>query len=459
MDVKVASASSKRSSLASIRHLLAAYIITGAIAGGAAALALLVVGSPVRILPGVTVQGLPIGGVSAAEAKRRLDLAWESTVQQPVTLEMDGETWLLDPSTLGIHLASDKLIAQALAIGRQGDLLERLTDVWHARKGRYDIRPIVHADHAAVDQWLDELSTKVKRAPTNASVEVNSAGHVILHPSLDGRELQREDARTSLLRTALNRSNRHLMVPIHLTPATVQVEDLQKLKIERPVATFTTRFSSGDPNRVHNILLASETLHGVVLAPGESFSFNARVGPRMEELGYKEAPVIIRGELVPDIGGGVCQVSTTLYNAALLAGLRIDARSPHSIPPTYVPLGMDAAVSYGHLDLRFTNTTNQALYIASFVNGDQLSVSLYGHKPSPRIWIEPVVDAVIPPRVREVFDPTLPVGTIVTDREGWNGYNVTLWKVHGEDGGDPDRTLMGRSHYPPRERVVRIGSE
>ncbi|MDD2234979.1 MAG: cell wall-binding repeat-containing protein [Desulfitobacteriaceae bacterium] len=147
--------------------------------------------------------------------------------------------------------------------------------------------------------------------------------------------------------------------------------------IQEPVSQYSTRFNSSMTNRTHNVKLAAKTLDGIVLAPGVRFSFNGSVGNRTVEAGYLEAPIISGDAFVPGIGGGVCQVSTTLYNAALLAHLEILERHPHSMPVNYVPAGKDATVSYPTLDLKFRNSLKTYLAIRSLVEGNTLTIALW----------------------------------------------------------------------------------
>ena len=147
--------------------------------------------------------------------------------------------------------------------------------------------------------------------------------------------------------------------------------------VKGPVSQYSTEFDSTMVNRTENILLSAKALDGIRLAPGERFSFNEIVGKRTTEAGYKEAPIISGDTFIPGIGGGVCQVSTTLYNAVVLADLEILERHHHSLPVDYVPPGQDATVSYPSLDFKFRNTLDSFLQIRSFVEGDALTFKLY----------------------------------------------------------------------------------
>ena len=150
------------------------------------------------------------------------------------------------------------------------------------------------------------------------------------------------------------------------------------VKEPAPIAQYSTRFDTSLVNRTENIRLAAKTLDGKQLAPGERFSFNESVGRRTAEAGYKEAMIIVGDKFTPGLGGGVCQVSSNLYNAVFLAGLEILERHHHTLPVDYVPPGRDATVSFPFLDFKFRNITNTYLLIRSFVEGNTLTFQLFG---------------------------------------------------------------------------------
>ena len=164
------------------------------------------------------------------------------------------------------------------------------------------------------------------------------------------------------------------------------------------VGSYTTTYG-GTPGRVHNVGLVAELIDGALVAPGARFSFNETTGERNEAKGFEEAPVIINGELQNGIGGGVCQVSTTVFNAAFEAGLSIDRRTNHALYIDHYPLGRDATVNYPDLDLVFTNDTERWLLLRTFVNAGSLTVNLYGTPPGRRVETETApleVDGKVP---------------------------------------------------------------
>ncbi|MCG8401892.1 MAG: VanW family protein, partial [Firmicutes bacterium] len=190
----------------------------------------------------------------------------------------------------------------------------------------------------------------------------------------------------------------------------------------------------------------------------DEFSFNRIVGPRSSDAGYKSADVIINNEFVEGLGGGVCQVSSTLYNAVLLANLRITERNNHSLPVGYVPIGRDATVVYEAVDFRFANNTDFYVYIKTCVTGNDLTVKLYGNKDkTPRVEVSSWVTETIQPHVVYEKDPNLAAGEKVVKQEGNDGFKAAAVRNIWQNGRKVTETLPA-SHYHPVRRIVAIGT-
>lgn len=210
---------------------------------------------------------------------------------------------------------------------------------------------------------------------------------------------------------------------------------------------------------IENVRVAAEALDLIALSPGEVFSFNDIVGIRSEEKGYRPGLMYSNGELVTGIGGGICIVSTLLYNAALETGLKIIERHPHSGPVSYAQPGRDAAVSFGWADLRFKNNTDGLLLIRSRVRQSELVVALYGtKKPGQTVEIVAEDYEEIPCKVVEKEDAAVPEGEVVVEQEGRPGYSVTIVRVIKQNGPPRriTREVISRDIVLPRDRIIRV---
>jgi vancomycin resistance protein YoaR len=180
-----------------------------------------------------------------------------------------------------------------------------------------------------------------------------------------------------------------------------------------------------------NIKLATCAINGVILLPGEVFSFNEVVGPRGPEYGFVEAPELVNFELVPGYGGGICQVASTLFHAALLAGLDVVEHHNHSRPSTYISMGLDATVAYDYLDLKLGNNGVSPVLFVAGIGEDRLEVAIVGKKWTPEtIRLEIGEIEEIPPPVEQVVDPTLLPGEILEEEKGLSGYKVKVERIN-----------------------------
>ncbi len=228
--------------------------------------------------------------------------------------------------------------------------------------------------------------------------------------------------------------------------------------IDGPLGGMQTRFH-GDRSRGSNIALAASRINGTLLKPGDIFSYNKVVGPRIASAGFKDAPVIIKGELVPGIGGGICQVSSTLYNAALLSDMKIVRRSHHAFHVHYLPAGRDATVVDGAIDFQFQNNTSAPVYIAASSGGGRLRFTLYGKRTPGRVVDIERTGYSVEPNTTETYpDPTLPAGRRVVKDKGHRGERVTVYRVVRDNGQVVRRELISKDHYRPFPTVVLVGT-
>jgi vancomycin resistance protein YoaR len=235
------------------------------------------------------------------------------------------------------------------------------------------------------------------------------------------------------------------------------VTKLQLMNNFKRVSWYTTE-TTNNANRNTNIDLASKAINGHVVKPGEVFSFNETTGKRTEEKGYKEAIAISGGQAVPDIGGGVCQTSGTLFNAVARADLEIVYRSPHAWPSSYVQKGMDATVNWPDLDFKFRNNKNTPIFIISYYNDRKITVEIYGMSLGDGVSIDlksEVVKTIRPPSdVKYVQNPNLAPGTSKETIDSRTGYVVDTYKVWYKDGQEFKREKLCTSNYKAYQKTV-----
>ncbi len=295
------------------------------------------------------------------------------------------------------------------------------------------------------------------RAPQDAVCK-SDGENINIIPEIVGVKVDPDETR----RIIENNKNNHnpYTIPAVITYPEVSAKELEAEFTDCIIGTFSTDYSTSSANRKENIRLASEKINGLILNPGEEFSFNGVVGPRTASNGYKIAQVYVGSKTVDGIGGGICQVSSTLYNSAVLADLEIVYRTNHSKPVSYVPLGRDATVSYGTIDFIFKNNKETPVKIETIADGSKLTINIYGRKKYLKdISIETVITGTRAYSVTEIKDDTMYEGERVTEEKGSNGIITQSYKIVKENGETISRTNLAKSSYSPISQVDRVGTK
>lgn len=311
----------------------------------------------------------------------------------------------------------------------------------------------------ATRKYFAGVGKALDREPQNARFTLNARGNVRVVPSKDGRAFDATATEQSLLAAALTPAARRGELVVETATPKITTEKAKGMGIVGVVGSYTTSYG-GDANRLHNVQLVAKLVDDHLIAPGEVFSFNKTTGERNADAGFLEAPVIINGELQTGIGGGVCQVSTTVFNAAFEAGLSIEERTNHALYISHYPTGRDATVNYPDLDLKFKNDTGKWLWIRTFVGSSSLTVNLYGTPVDRTVEFETAplkVTGAIP--VKKVDDPNLYVGEQTIEDSGEPPRSVSVRRiVYGKNGNVLYDTTWN-SRYLAEPKIVHVGTK
>ena len=250
-------------------------------------------------------------------------------------------------------------------------------------------------------------------------------------------------------------------IPVKLTAHGVTAETLQAKLFIDTLASYSTSYSTSDKNRASNVALAASSLNGTIVMPGDTFSYNETIGDTTLENGYKVASVYENGKTSTGVGGGICQVSSTLYSAVLYADLKVVERRNHSLTVGYVPKGQDATVSYGAIDFKFSNNTDYPIKISSAANGGTLTVSIIGTKRDVErtVQLTHTVISTTQPTTNETPDPSLPLNTRKVTSAGKTGYVVDTVKTVYENGVQISSEKITRSTYKMVPTEVSVGTK
>jgi vancomycin resistance protein YoaR len=340
-----------------------------------------------------------------------------------------------------------------MMVGRSGPAWQRPGALWQAFFFTVDEPFKVTLDSDKAKAVLQSFAKDLYTPPQNAQLVVNDTYQVKISDGKPGKVLDLDASVKELAQDIYPFDEVIELRPVDQQPE-VTTQDVLGMKVSGLMASYTTYFDTSNVNRTYNVNVAADALDNSLVKPGDVFSFNQVVGPRSQETGYKEAMVIEQNKFTPGIGGGVCQVSSTLYNSVLLAGLKIVERSNHSLPVTYVPLGRDATVAYGLFDLRFRNNTSGYLYIKARAAGGELTIAILGNTAEKKnVVLETDVDKVLDFKVITKNDPTLYQGKTLVETEGVKGYEVRAYRtVNGV------KTLLSDDIYVPVDEIVHVGT-
>lgn len=296
---------------------------------------------------------------------------------------------------------------------------------------------------------IDKIYSEVKKEPQDAYFELEPYQ---IYPDSDGIDFDVEAARE-----LLKEYKEEYTIPLKITKATKTIDDLGTEAFPYLISSFSTKYDASNRNRSTNLEIAAKKINGKVLMPGEVFSFNKVVGKRTVEEGYRDAKIYADGGVVDGLAGGICQISSTLYNAVLLANLEIVERRNHSYVTSYVVAGRDATVVYGAIDFQFKNSRSYPIKIEASVKNGVAEFKIHGMQEENEyeIKIIPVTTASIPYSTQYVQDPTLMPGQQVVTQAGHAGYKVTTYIEKRLNGAVVSKEVLSNDTYSPMKAIIR----
>jgi vancomycin resistance protein YoaR len=311
----------------------------------------------------------------------------------------------------------------------------------------------------AADRYFQRLGHGIGRPPRDATFRVLDSGRVFVVPSRPGRVIAVPATRRNMLAAALSPTARSARVVVTTQDAKRTTAQVREMGITSRISRYETIYG-GDPNRIHNVQLVARLIDGKLIAPGATFSFNHATGARTASKGFLEAPVIINGEVTTGLGGGVCQVSTTVFNAAYEAGLKITERTNHALYISHYPQGRDATVDYPDVDLKFVNDTRHWILLRTFVGSYSLVVDLYGAPIHRRVVSEtrPLVETG-PAPIKRVPDPALFKGETALEESGEPSRSTSVRRLVYLPSGKLLYDNTWYSSYRGEDRVIRFGTK
>jgi len=413
------------------------------------------------IYDGVFIDDVDVSGLSINDARMAvLSRLNEKYGDETVTLKYGGEKWNFRLSDISYKFRIKEAIEKAFLVGRSGDILDRLSTIIKTRNNKVYIKLETEFDKSKLTGILEKIKKQIDSEGKNASITFDK-GKINIEKDVAGKFLDIDINIKLIENNILNKKFGNMELYVKDVNPEIMYEDIKE--IDSVLASFSTKFNKGQVNRSYNISLACERLNGTIIPVGGVFSMDKTLGPRTVENGFKEAPVIYKNEFVPGAGGGVCQVSTTLYVAVLKSKLEIVERKNHSLPLGYVDPGQDATIAEGSIDFKFRNSKDYPICIYAGVEGNKLEIKIYGRKEGEEYTVKlvsEIVEVYYPEEDEVIIDDSVPDMEKVVLREAKNGMRVIVYRdTYTKDGELLSREKVSEDVYWPVRGQVKVNSK
>ena len=477
-----------------------------------------------NIVKGVKIEGIDVSGLSREDAKSKIESIYQDKKGKEITLKYNDYEITLSPQLLEVNYDIDKGIEEAVSIGKSDNIFINNFNIVKAMLGKNNIKIDMTINEDVAKQNIEEISANIPGAVTEPSYyiendkliitkgkegikvdndkliekikeqlkDINTAQEYIeitvtekkpeeididkiheevykevqdayytkdpftIHPEVEGVDFNVEEAKEQL-----KEDKEQYEIQLTITKPKVTTAQIGSEAFPDLLATYSTRYDGGDRDRTTNLRIACQKINEKVVLPGETFSYNQTLGVRSTATGYKNAKVYENGEVVDGIGGGICQISSTLYNSVLMANLDIVERKNHQFVTSYTPAGRDATVVYGMTDFKFKNTRKYAIKIKASASNGVATVSIYGIKEENEYTVSFSTRTVstIPFTVKYVDDNTLAVGTEKVKQKGANGIITETYITKSLNGKVVSTKLLSKDTYNAMQRIILRGTK
>lgn len=413
---------------------------------------------------GIYADDIHLGGLTSSQAVEVITAYVDELKQKEVSLlAADDHVIVVTAEELGLRWGNPDLVKEAMSFGVSGNIIERYKAKKDLLQSNQRLEVKLSVNEGNIRNIIEEQCSIYDQEPVEASLS-REDGEFVLVSGENGYALDLDSSTARVVEALLGDWNHEnvevemdiqVSFPVHPTEELAQVKDV--------LGTYTTSFSGSAAGRVANVSNGCSKVNGITVYPGEVVSVHDLMAPYTTKNGYDLAGAYMSGRVVDVVGGGVCQVSTTLYNAVLLAELEVVERHNHSMTVSYVPVSADAAMAESAgKDFQFANNTEYPIYIEGYTTPNKkITFTIYGKEtrdPSRKVRYQSEVLEVIPPAADVIYtDGSQPVGYIVTEGSH-TGYKGKLWKIVTIDGVDQPKEQVNASSYKQSPRMATVGT-
>lgn len=416
-----------------------------------------IIASRDMIYPNIKIQGINVGKLTKDQGKEKLNKnLGEFLSKDKLLLSLDKRNWEFNYNELGVNFDIDRSIEKAYELGKDGNIFYKIKAYLFYKKHGEDIPLYVDINNSYIKKLVEKLENEIEEKAMDGKI-ARKNGSFMITPEKKGLSLDREKAEGLIVEGIKSLSKENIILPVRIRKPKITEDSLKVIK--ELLGGFSTKFKLSQKNRVFNLKIAAEMINGKVLLPGEVFSVYEMIGPVTRDKGYKDAPVIIGGQLKDDVGGGVCQIATNVYNAALRSNLAIIERRHHGFPVSYVTIGQDATIAGDWIDMKFKNSLKTPVFIEMYLNGDNLVTNIYGEKKGNKIELESEILGEISPKTIYKKDNSKYTDYKKVEKESKKGYKVNVYRVLYDNGNIIKRELLHNDFYKPVDGIIVIGTK
>ena len=477
-----------------------------------------------KIISGVTIKGVEVSGLTKEEAMAKLETVYSEKINNNIMLQYQDLESELNPTLMEVNYDIEKAVNEAYSLGRDGNIFINNYNILGTLIGKRDFNVDMTMNEETTKQTINDIGANLPGIMMESSYSIEDDELIItrgkegvvistdtllsevkemlndihetenmieipvetktpqeididkihsevyqepqdayytkdpftVYPEVEGIDFDVEKAKEIIAAEIKD----EYVIDLIVTKPKVTLEDIGTEAFPDRLSTFSTRYDASDKDRTTNLVLACQKLNGKVIMPGETFSYNAALGPRTYAAGYRNGKIYENGQVVDGLGGGICQISSTLYNAALMSDMEIVERRNHQFVTSYVDEGRDATVVYGSTDFRFKNTRTYRVRLVASAKGGVATVSVYGIKEADREYtysFKTDVISTIPYTTKYEEDSSLAAGQEVVKQKGTNGLVCKTYMTKMLNGKIVSTKLLSTDTYSAMQRIVKRG--
>ena len=410
-----------------------------------------------KIYNNIYIENIDMSGLTKEEA---IDKLKESIYcNKEINFLYDEHIYPLNFDFIELNYNIEDTVEKAFNIGRNKNIVDNTKTKINLKLGyKINFRLEPKYNNEKIDDYIEILCSQINKEPVDATINIEQ-DNIKVTDEVIGIKINKDTIRETIIDKIDELDFDETSIPINIIKPKYTYENLSK--INSVLGSYKTKFNLSNYNRSNNIYIATNKTNNILLNNNEEFSFNNIIGQRSEQAGFKEAPVIINGEMQSGLGGGICQVSSTIYNAVLYSGLEITEARNHSIPSSYIEKGRDATVSYGAVDLKFRNNYQYPILIQNKVINDTIVTTIYGNDRYKR-EIDIVTELVetIPNKTIVKKSSIMYNGENFIQEKGRSGYKIKTYRIYKNKNGEIlSKEYINESYYPPINKIIIKGTK